>query len=183
MDKSKLLEMLHAVKNGEISPEALADKLKTAPFEDLGFAKVDHHRALRQGVAEVIFGQNKTAEQIVGIVDSMKKNGGKNILITRLSKNVADEIAKTHDLEYHEIPRLGIFNRGPEETQRGHVSVVSGGTSDMPVAEEAAITAEVLGSQVTRIYDAGVAGIHRLLAHVDELSKSRALAAAGMEGA
>lgn len=184
MDREKLTELLYAIKDGKISPEEGAKHLSIAPFEDLGFAKVDHHRALRQGVSEVIFGQNKTPGQIIKIVSAMKERGTCDILITRLSPDSAAEISKVHDLEYHEIPRLGVVNKDLKKAQKGLVVVVSGGTSDMPIAEEAALTAEVLGSKVTRIYDAGVAGLHRLLAHLDEMSAARAIVAvAGMEGA
>lgn len=184
MDKADILQLLYAIKNGETSPEHAVEKLKVAPFEDLGFAKVDHHRALRQGVPEVIFGQNKTPAQIAGIAGAMLKKGNHDILITRLSKEAAEILSGQHDLEYHEMPRLGIINRDREKTLKGSVAIVSAGTSDMPVSEEAALTAEVLGSKVIRIYDAGVAGLHRLLAHLDTLASVRVIVAvAGMEGA
>ena len=184
MDKKNLTELLYAIKNGDIEPEAAVERLKFAPFEELGYAKVDHHRALRQGAAEVIYGQNKTTEQILGIVAAMLNRGGKDILITRLSPEAAETIKKEHRFVYHPIAKIGIVNPDAEKIRKGAVVVVSAGTSDMPIAEEAALTAEALGSNVTRIYDAGVAGLHRLLAHHEQLLSARAVVAvAGMEGA
>ncbi len=184
MDKKTLTELLYAVKNGELAPEAMVERLKLAPFEELGYAKVDHHRALRQGAAEVIYGQNKTVEQILGIVDAMLHRGGKDILVTRLSGEAAEELGKRHAFTYYSLAKLGVVNPDAEKVRKGSVVVVSAGTSDMPVAEEAALTAETLGSNVLRVYDAGVAGLHRLLAHHGELAGARAVVAvAGMEGA
>ncbi|OQB15969.1 MAG: AIR carboxylase [Firmicutes bacterium ADurb.Bin193] len=184
MDRSELLKLLYSVKSGEVTPEWVTEKLKTAPFEDLGFAKVDHHRALRKGVGEVIFGQSKTHEQILGIVKAMVKSGASDIIVTKLSAEAAEVISKEFELIYHPLPLFGIVNPDSSKQKYGSVVVVSGGTSDMPVAEEAALTAETLGSKVTRVYDAGVAGLHRLLAHLDEFSSARAIVAvAGMEGA
>ena len=184
MDKQELLDLLHSVKCGEITPEHAVETLNIAPFEDIGYAKVDHHRALRQGVAEVIFGQNKTYEQIAGIADVMRKRGTHDILVTRLSEDTAARLAPRFPFEYYATARLGVIDRIPDKQRKGFVAVVSAGTSDMPVAEEAALTAELLGSHVVRIYDAGVAGLHRLLAHLPELTEARAIVAvAGMEGA
>ena len=184
MDKKTLTELLYAVKSGVLAPETVVERLKIAPFEELGYAKVDHHRALRQGTAEVIYGQNKTTEQILGIVDAMLNRGGKDILVTRICTEAAEELGKRHTFAYHPIAKLGVVNPDAEKTLKGSVVVVSAGTSDMPVAEEAALTAETLGSCVLRVYDAGVAGLHRLLAHYDKLVSARAIVAvAGMEGA
>lgn len=184
MDRHELLDLLQAVQNGAIKPEHAAEQLNIAPFEELGYAKVDHHRSLRQGVAEVIFGQSKTVEQITGIVGAMRNRGTRDILVTRISADVADKLAERFPLEYHAEARLGVVDRTMDKPLRGSVAVVSAGTSDMPVAEEAALTAEILGSHVTRVYDAGVAGLHRLLAHLPELQSARAVVAvAGMEGA
>jgi len=184
MDRPELLELLYSVKNGETAPERAIEKLKLAPFEDLGFAKVDHHRALRQGVPEVIFGQNKTTSQMMGIVDAMLRGGARDVLITRLSADAAKSLEGAYPFEYSAVARLGVVNPDRGKQKRGSVVVVSGGTSDMPVAEEAALTAETLGSDVTRVYDAGVAGLHRLLSHLEELTRARAVVAvAGMEGA
>jgi len=154
------------------------------PFEDLGFAKPDRHRALRQGIAEVIYGAGKTAEQICGIVSAMREGGHGTILITRLSSETAEVLQKTVPIKYHEIAKMGILGDMPEPDGIGKVVVATGGTSDMPVAEEAALTAEALGNIVVRLYDVGVAGIHRLFANIDEIMSARVIVAiAGMEGA
>lgn len=184
MDRLELLDLLRAVQSGTVAPDQAAEQLNIAPFEELGYAKVDHHRAMRQGVGEVIFGQSKTLEQIVGIIDAMCKRGTRDILVTRIGDDVADKLAKRFPLEYHAQARLGVVDRTMEKPQKGSVAVVSAGTSDIPVAEEAALTAEILGSRVTRVYDAGVAGLHRLLAYLPGLQSARAIVAvAGMEGA
>lgn len=179
-------DILKAVQNGSISVEDAALKLKTAPFEDIRFAKVDLHRGLRQGVAEVIYGAGKTPEQIIGIVDVMRRNEQSTILITRLSAEAADTIKNrvTYELDYHADAKIAIIGTMPKPDGIGKIVVATGGTSDISVAEEAALTAEALGNEVTRIYDVGVAGLHRLLAHLDEImSASVLIAIAGMEGA
>ncbi len=184
MDKKDWLELLRAVQAGNISPETAVENLQTLPFEDLGYAKIDHHRGVRQGVPEVVYGSGKTPEQIVGIASSLLESGGTDILITRLSREAATLLGQSFDVEYHELPALGIVNPNRQKLLRGSVIVASGGTSDMAVCEEAAITAEVLGSKVTRLYDVGVSGIHRLLSQMDVLVKARVvIAVAGMEGA
>ena len=176
--------LLQGVKTGEVSVDEALHALKKAPFEDLGYAKVDLHRKIRQGAAEVIYGAGKTPEQIAGIVAAMQKNGQNRILITRLSPESAEEVSRTVDLDYRPIPRLGIVGGFPEPDGLGKVVIATGGTSDIPVAEEAALTAEILGSQVVRLYDVGVAGVHRLLAHMELLmDASVIIAIAGMEGA
>jgi len=177
---------LKAVQNGSMSVDDAVMKLKTAPFEDIGFAKVDLHRALRQGVAEVIYGAGKTPEQIIGITDIMRRNGQNTILITRLSHVTAEAIRITadYDIDYRADAKIGIIGKMPKSDGIGKIIVATGGTSDMPVAEEAALTAEVLGNEVTRLYDVGVAGLHRLLSHLDDImSASVIVAIAGMEGA
>ncbi len=180
-DTKKLLE---SVQRGEASVDEALLQLKLSPFEDIGYAKVDLHRKLRQGTAEVIYGAGKTPEQIAGIVAAMQKNGQNRILITRLSPESAEEVSRTVDLDYRPIPRLGIVGGFPEPDGLGKVVIATGGTSDIPVAEEAALTAEILGSQVVRLYDVGVAGVHRLLAHMELLmDASVIIAIAGMEGA
>ena len=177
-------EILEQYKNNEISLESTLLKLKKEPFEDIGYAKIDLHRKVRQGAAEVIYGEGKTPEQIIGICESMLKNEQKTILITRLSRESADMISKVHCLEYHTQARIGIIGNLPVPDGIGRIVVATGGTSDIPVAEEAALTAEVLGNEVLRLYDVGVAGVHRLLSHLDELmSASVVIAVAGMEGA
>ena len=175
---------LEAVRAGTLSVDDAALRLKKAPFEDLGYAKVDLHRAVRQGAAEVIYGAGKTPAQIAGIAARMRERGVDPILITRLSAEAADEVAKTLPLDYRAEAKLGIVGTIPAPTGSGAVVVATGGTSDIPVAEEAALTAEVHGSRVVRLYDVGVSGLHRLLAHADELMAARAVVAvAGMEGA
>lgn len=184
MDQKDLLDLLNAVRGGTISPDDALLRLKTAPFEDLGYAMIDHHRGVRQGVPEVIYGRGKTAEQICGIVEVMLKNGGKDIIISRLRAESAEIVAGKYNLEYHEIPEFGIVNRDKTKPLIGSVVVASGGTSDMAACEEAALTAEALGNRVTRLYDVGVAGLHRLLSRLDVLAKARVvIAVAGMEGA
>ena len=176
--------ILEAVQKGEMTVEEALLCLKTAPFEDIGYAKVDSHRAIRQGVAEVIFGAGKTAEQMIGIVEQMKKNGQQTILLTRLSEESAEQIAAVYEMDYHKDARIGLIGSMPAPNGIGKIVVATGGTSDIPVAEEAALTAEVYGNKVTRLYDVGVAGLHRLLAHLDDImSASVVIAVAGMEGA
>lgn len=180
----EIRKILEAVKAGEVSVEEALIKIKTEPFEDIGYAKVDLHRKIRQGAAEVIYGAGKTPEQIIGIVDTMKRNGQSTILITRLSKESAQQVESVHDLIYHEAARVGIVGDIPVPDGIGKIVVATGGTSDIPVSEEAALTAEVLGNEVVRLYDVGVAGLHRLLAHLDDImGASVIIAIAGMEGA
>lgn len=176
--------ILEAVKDGSISIDEAILQIKTAPFEDIGYAKVDLHRRFRQGIAEVIYGAGKTPEQILGIVDTMLKNEQETILVTRLSKESAEIVGKRFPMDYHSDARIGIIGKMPPAYGIGKIVVATGGTSDIPVAEEAALTAEALGNAVTRLYDVGVAGLHRLLSHMDEImSASVIIAIAGMEGA
>ena len=175
---------LEALQNGEITVDDALLKIKKEPFEDLGYAKLDYHRSIRQGAAEVVYGSGKTPQQITGILDAMKKRGVETILTTRLSKEKAEEVMKSCDMTYYETARIGIIGKIPEPDGLGTVVVITGGTSDIPVAEEAAMTAEVYGNKVIRLFDCGVAGLHRLLAHMDEImSASVIIAIAGMEGA
>jgi len=184
MSQHDIYNILEQVKGGALSPEDAMLKLKLEPFQDLGYAKVDHHRELRQGVCEVIYGQSKTPEQIVGIASAMKSRGQKTILVTRISGETADFIAGTFEIDYNEAGRLGVIGPMPEPDGDGVIVVATGGTSDIPVAEEAAITAEALGNRVTRLYDVGVSGVHRLLSHAEDIMSARAIVAvAGMEGA
>ena len=176
--------ILEAVQKGEMTVEEALLFLKKAPCEDIGYAKVDSHRAIRQGVAEVIFGAGKTAEQMIGIVEQMKKNGQQTILLTRLSEESAEQISAVYEMDYHKDARIGLIGSMPAPNGIGKIVVATGGTSDIPVAEEAALTAEVYGNKVTRLYDVGVSGLHRLLAHLDDImSASVVIAVAGMEGA
>ena len=180
-DTRKLLE---AVQQGTMSVDEALLAIKKEPFADIGYAKVDMHRGIRQGAAEVIYGSGKTAAQMIGIVGVMRQHGQKTILITRLSPESAAEIAAAYPLDYHDDARCGIIGDLPEPDGVGRIVVATGGTSDNPVAEEAALTAEVHGNEVLRLYDVGVAGLHRTLRHMDDImSASVIIAIAGMEGA
>ncbi len=176
-------EILSRVQSGEISVDDALKHLKTQPFEDLGYAMIDHHRAVRQGAGEVVYGAGKTAEQIAGICAHLAAAGAENILITRMSPDKAEYVRKAVPLDYDPMSQVGVA--APKKIERvGNIAIATGGTSDMPVAEEAARTAEALGSRVTRLYDVGVAGLHRLLSHLDLLEGARVvIAIAGMEGA
>ena len=183
MDRQHMLDALNAVKSGALSPEDALKLIGRAPYEDIGFAKIDHHRQLRNGASEVIYGAGKTAEQIAAIAERMIAAEVCNILITRLDPDKAEAVGRQVPLRYDAMARLGVANPRPQKLV-GRVVVASGGTSDMAVCEEAALTAETLGSRVTRLYDVGVAGLHRLLSHMDDLQSARCvIAVAGMEGA
>lgn len=182
-NRHDILQLLRQVAAGSVPPEEALSQLKREPFADLGYAKVDLHRGVRQGAAEVIYGAGKTPEQVAGIAAAMGERGCQNILITRLSPEAAELVGRSVPLDYHPTPRLAVAYPG-ERKELGHIVVATGGTSDMPVAEEAALTAETLGNKVTRLYDVGVAGLHRTLAHLDEImTASVIIAIAGMEGA
>jgi len=183
MDSKHLRHLLEQVQSGLMDVEAALDELKKLPFQDLGYAKIDSHRSLRKGVPEVIFCQGKSTEQIQGIVTAMSQDHT-NILATRASREVFKGIQKlTGNCHYYEKARIVLIRPRPAE-KVGKIAVISAGTSDIPVAEEAAVTAEVLGNRVTRTYDVGVAGIHRLLdAREDLLNANVAVVVAGMEGA
>lgn len=184
MEQKELKTLLEDVASGKLSAAEAVTKFKTAPFEDLGFAKIDYHRSVRQGAAEVIYGEGKTAEQILQIADNMLKNGQKTVLITRISEDKASLVKKSIPLAYYDMARIGIAGEMPKSDTETSVVIATGGTSDMTVAEEAAITAEALGNKVVRLYDVGVSGIHRLLAHSEEIMTARVIVAvAGMEGA
>ncbi|MCL2094231.1 MAG: nickel pincer cofactor biosynthesis protein LarB [Treponema sp.] len=184
-EKEDILDLLHKVGRGEVSPEEAAGQLRKEPFTNLGYAMIDYHRSIRQGIGEVIFGQGKTQEQIAGILGDMAANGSRNVLVTRIAQETADYVSgRGIPLVYHKAPRLGVAY--PEESRpgRGSIIVTAAGTSDLPVSEEAAVTAEVLGSKVTRLYDVGVAGLHRILSQLDLLNSARCvIVVAGMEGA
>ncbi len=176
--------LLEGVKSGSVSIDDAVLELKKKPFEDIGFAKVDLHRKIRQGAAEVIYGQGKTPEQIIGILGTMKSSGQENVLITRLSEDAAAIISEKHKITYFKDARIGLSGSMPAADGIGTVVVATGGTSDIPIAEEAALTAEALGNKVTRLYDVGVAGLHRTLSHLDEIMGATVvIAIAGMEGA
>ena len=181
---NEIRKLLEGVSDGSVSIDDALLELKAKPFEDIGYAKVDMHRKLRQGVAEVIYGAGKTPEQIIGIAKTMMENGQKTILITRLSEESAATVSKERELTYYKDARCGLIGVMPEPDGIGKIVVATGGTSDIPVAEEAALTAMVLGNEVVRLYDVGVAGLHRTLAHLDDImSASVIIAIAGMEGA
>lgn len=176
--------VLKALEQGEINTDEALERIKLEPFADLGFAKLDLHRQVRQGSAEVIYGEGKTAEQIIGIVDVMVEKGQEPILITRLDEAKAAALAECHSIDYSREARMAVIGKKPEPDGLGRIVIATGGTSDIPVAEEAAITAETLGNEVIRLYDVGVAGIHRLLAHKEYImSASVIITVAGMEGA
>ena len=182
--KTEVREILNAVRAGDMSVDDAVLALKKEPFEDIGYAKIDLHRGVRQGAAEVIYGAGKTAQQIIGIAKEMRRHGEKTILITRLSKQAADEVRTEIDLDYRAEARIGIIGSLPRPNGIGKIVIATGGTSDIPVAEEAAVTAEVHGNEVLRLYDVGVSGVHRLLAHLDDImNASVIIAVAGMEGA
>lgn len=184
MNEKSLRDLLLSIRQNEMSLDEGIAKLKDLPFEDLGFAKVDHHRQLRQGFPEVVYCAGKTREQIVTIVERLTERSGNNILATRAGYDAYAAVAKViPDAEYHDLARLIVVRRGKQK-QQGHILVISAGTSDLPVAEEAAITAEVMGNRVERLYDTGVAGIHRLLSQKEKLLAARVIiVVAGMEGA
>lgn len=184
MNKEDIKAVLEKVKNGEIEVDDAASSLKDLPFKDLGFAKVDNHRSLRNGYPEVIYCEGKSLDEIEGIVEEMLKHGN-NILASRAEKEVFDRIKKiAPEAVYHERPKMIFIEKQKLEKTKSKILVVSGGTSDIPVAEEAVITAEALGNSVERLYDVGVAGIHRLLGNMDTLNDAEVIiTVAGMEGA
>lgn len=188
MTERSVQDILWAYRDNEISIEEATSQIETiikkSPFDDIGYAKVDLHRKIRQGAAEVIYGESKTAEQIRGIVDSMLAHGQTSILITRLDADKAAYIREKHEMEYNEIARIGLIGERIPAGGMGTILVVTAGTSDIPVAEEAAFTAEAMGNKVERLFDVGVAGLHRLLSQLDTvMNASVVIAVAGMEGA
>ena len=177
-------QLLESVRSGEVSVDEALLKLKAEPFQDIGYAKVDTHRQIRQGQSEVIYGASKTPEQIRGIVEAMAENGQTHILITRLSPDAALSLSDIPDFAYYPEARAGIVGGLRQPDGAGKIVIATGGTSDIPVAEEAAVTAECFGNEVVRLYDVGVAGLHRLLSHLDDIMSARVIVAvAGMEGA
>ncbi|KXJ98273.1 MAG: NCAIR mutase (PurE)-like protein [Acidobacteria bacterium OLB17] len=184
MQKKEIQEILAAFRSGSIDEEAAVESLAKAGFEDLGFAKVDHARAERQGFPEVIFGQGKTREQIVSIFEKLAARSP-NVLVTRTDKDVYGDIRNIiADAEWHESAKLIRVRRDDSDLGRGEIAVVTAGTSDIPVAEEAALTAEAMGNRVSRVWDAGVAGVHRIISQRDVLANANVvIVVAGMEGA
>lgn len=184
MDKKQLQTLLEQVANGGVKPEEALLQIKTEPYKDMGFAKLDTHRGIRQGMAEVIYGAGKTKEQILKIAQAMLTEQEKTVLITRMSQEAADYVKQYLDLKYDEMSRTGRIGKILMPDGAGKIVIATGGTSDMPVAEEAALTAEIYGNEVIRLYDVGVAGMHRLMDHVEEIMSARVIVAiAGMEGA
>jgi len=184
MDPRSLKELLEKVKSGAVSPEEAASRLATLPYEDLGFAKVDHHRRLRAGMPEVVLAEGKTPRQVASIFARLARAGG-NVLATRATRQHFAAVRKVvRRAEYRELARCIVLQRDHKKYGKGTIAVVSAGTSDIPVAEEAVVTAEAMGNDVEHLYDVGVAGIHRLLAHRAALTQARVvIVCAGMEGA
>ena len=188
MNPQALRKLFEQVRKKSLSPDEAVERLRHLPFEDLGFAKLDHHRVLRQGMPEVIFSQGKTPRQVAEIFQRLAAHSG-NVLATRATHEqyaaVADILAdKVDRAEYRPLARAIVLQRDRKKHGKGVIVVVSAGTSDIPVAEEAVVTAELMGNDVQHIYDVGVAGIHRLLAHREALAKARVIVVcAGMEGA
>ena len=181
---SEIRTLLEGIRDGSVSVDDAMLQLKQQPFADIGYAKVDMHRKLRQGAGEVIYGAGKTAGQIIGILKAMAENGQSNVLITRLDAQKARVVQEGFPITYYETASIGIAGQMEALHGIGTIVVATGGTSDIPVAEEAALTAQFLGNDVQRLYDVGVAGIHRLLSHSAELMRaSVVIAVAGMEGA
>lgn len=184
MDKRQLQELLVRVSEGSVSPEEAVLQIRTETYKDMGFAKLDTHRGIRQGASEVIYGAGKTKEQICAIAREMVMEREKTVLITRMSREAADYVSKELPLNYDASSGIGIVGELPPKDGKGRILVATGGTSDIPVAEEAALTAEVYGNEVLRLYDVGVAGIHRLMSHMEDIMSARVIIAiAGMEGA
>ncbi len=184
MDPETLKTLLHGVQRGEVTPEEAAARLATLPFEDLGFAKVDHHRALRRGFPEAVFGAGKTPEQISAIVERIAGRG-QRVLVTRTTAEAHRQVlAVRPDACWHEAARCITVDSGPRTALPGRLAVVAAGTSDLPVAEEAAVVADFHGATVERIYDVGVSGLHRLLDRAEAIRRADVvIVAAGMEGA
>ncbi|MCI0354656.1 MAG: nickel pincer cofactor biosynthesis protein LarB [Acidobacteria bacterium] len=184
MNPSALRQLLDAVRRRRVSPDEAVRQLRHLPFEDLGFAKVDHHRALRAGVPEVVLAEGKTPAQVARIFERLARHGP-NVLATRTTRPQYVAVKKlVRKAEYEDLARAVVLRRDPTPYGKGTIAVVSAGTGDIPVAEEAVITAELMGNRVEHLYDVGVAGIHRLLAHRASLVRARVvIVCAGMEGA
>ena len=184
MTETEIQKLLEAVRRGKVTPAAALERLRWLPFEDLGFAKIDHHRSLRQGYAEVIYAPGKSPEQILAIIRRMAKNRH-NVLITRGDRKLYNRVKRVaRTARFHELSGAISIRRSQEITGKGLILVVSAGTADIPVAEEALVTAELFGNRVEAVYDVGVAGLHRLMRHRDKLEEARVIVCvAGMEGA
>ena len=184
MNPEAIRKLLQQVRAGKLSPDDAVQRLRHLPFEDLGFAKVDHHRALRVGMPEVVFSERKTPAQVAAIFERLAEHGN-NVLATRATEAQFSAVKKVSPAAKFVVEaRAIVLRRDRKRYGKGPISVVSAGTSDIPVAEEAVVTAELMGNQVQRLYDVGVAGIHRLLAHRKSISNARVvIVCAGMEGA
>ena len=184
MDRAALLKLLSAVEQGKLSSDIAADRLTNLPFEDIGDARIDHHRALRLGLPEVIYAAGKTPEQTAAIFARMAA-AGTDVLATRTSEQAAQAVVSlTPAAIYHPVPKAVTLRQTASAEPKGHIVILCAGTSDLPVAEEAAVTAELFGTRVSRLYDVGVAGLHRLLAVREQLREGDAIiVCAGMEGA
>lgn len=184
MDHTALEALMAAVASGGVTPEAAVERLRSLPFEDIGFAKVDHHRHLRKGFPETIFAQGKTPEQVVAIISRMREHGS-NVLATRCSPEVVDAVKAAHpDVAHNELGRTLTLIVAPPVVHPGYIAVVCAGTSDLPVGEEAVVTCEILGHRAERVTDVGVAGIHRLFGSRETIEKANVvIVCAGMEGA
>jgi pyridinium-3,5-biscarboxylic acid mononucleotide synthase len=184
LNAESIRKLFEQVRSGKLSADEAVNRLRHLPFEDLGFAKIDHHRALRAGIPEVIFALRKTPGQVAQIFSRLARHGG-NILATHASpEQFAAVKKKVRKSEYRELARAIVLQRDLSKYGKGTIAVISAGTSDIPVAEEAAVTADLMGNPVERLYDVGVAGIHRLLANRATLTRARvAIVCAGMEGA
>lgn len=184
MTEQEIKKVLEGVRRGRVTPAAALERLRRLPFEDLGFAKIDHHRSLRQGYAEVIYAPGKRPEQVVSIVRRMARNKH-NILITRGDRKLYNRVKRAaRGARFHELSGAISIRRTKEIVGKGTILVVSAGTADIPVAEEAQVTAEMMGNRVESLYDVGVAGLHRLMRHRDKLTEARVIVCvAGMEGA
>jgi len=184
MDSEQLKSMLESVRSGEVGIDAALERLRHLPFEDLGFAKLDHHRSIRQGMSEVVFGKGKTADQVAILAEKLLVHN-RNLLITRATEEMGRRVREVcADAEYH--PLSGVVRVWGDRQLRGKgtIAVVCAGTSDIPVAEEARLTAEIMGNHVDAIHDVGVAGIHRLVNSADRLQRAKVVVVcAGMEGA
>lgn len=184
MNAESIRKLFEQVREGKLSSDDAVERLRHLPFEDLGFAKIDHHRTLRAGMPEIVFGQGKTPAQVAEIFKRLAQHG-KNVLATRASKEQFAAVKKVvRNAKFEDTARAIVLRRDRKRYGKGLITVVSAGTSDMPVAEEAVVTAELMGNEVESLYDVGVAGIHRLLAHRQSISRARVvIVCAGMEGA
>lgn len=184
MERRELKNILQQVASGQMSVDEALVRSELAPFEDLGFAKLDHHRGVRQGAGEVIYGAGKTPRQIHDIAKALRAAGQEMVLITRMAPEAVQAVGQDLPLWYDPLSRIGIVGKKPAPDGKGNIVIATGGTSDLRVAEEAALTAEALGNEVVRLYDVGVSGIHRLLSHSEDIMTARVvIAVAGMEGA